>query len=751
MRVAKLLICLLSVLGILAGCGGTRQATPSTPASFLLGFSPATLTVAAGATAPLSITIAALNGFTGPVSVAGTGLPNGVTVSPATLSVSPGTPGTLTLSATAAAPAVAASFTLTGTAGSLSQTVSVPLSVIAATPPPDFTLSLSPATQSLTAGGTGAPISVLATAANGFTGTVAVAESGLPAGVTASPATLSLTPGTSQTLTLAAAASASAGSSTLTLTGTSGSLTHTATLALTVVAAPVPASTGPDVTTYHYDNARDGLNAHETVLTPANVNTSSFGLRGLYPVDGKVDAQPLYLGNLPQSAGTANVLFVATEHDTVYALNAATGAQLWKTSVLGKGETTSDARNCNQISPEIGITATPVIDRGYGAHGAIFVIGMSKDASGAYHHRLHALDLLTGAELAGSPTEVTATYPGTGAGSQGGTVLFDPGQYAERVGLLLLNGTIYTGWTSHCDAQPYTGWVMGYSESTLGQTTVLNLTPNGSEGSLWMSGFGLAADADGYIYFLDANGTVDTGLLTNGYPDQGDFGNAIVKLSTNNGLAVSDFFEPYNTVAESNADVDLGAGGAMLLPDLTDNTGAVHHLLVGAGKDGNLYIANRDYLGKFNEASADNGNLYQEIPGALPNGAWSGPAFFNSTVFYAGVNDVLKAYPVSNALLATTPASVSGTHFAYPGATPSVSSNGTQNGIVWALESGSNSPAVLHAFDATNLANELYNSNQAPNSRDSFGLGNKFITPVVSNGMVFVGTPGGVAVFGLLP
>jgi hypothetical protein len=373
---------------------------------------------------------------------------------------------------------------------------------------------------------------------------------------------------------------------------------------------------------------------------------------------------------------------------------------------------------------------------------------MTKDASGGYHQRLHALDLTTGAELAGSPTEITATYPGTGENSSGGSVIFAPGQYAERVGLLLLNGTIYLAWTSHCDVPPYTGWVMGYSEATLKQTTVLNLTPNGSEGSIWMSGYGMAADSSGNIYLLDANGTFDTAFDGNGFPSQGDYGNAMLKLSTTGGLAVADYFEPDNTAAESTEDVDLGSGGAMLLPDVTDNAGKVHHLLVGAGKDQNIYVGDRDNLGKF--MPGNNGNLYQVLPNALPNGAWSGPAYFNNTVFYAGVGDVLRAFPIANGLLSATASSQSATSFAYPGSTPSVSANGMQNGIVWAVESGTSSQAVLHAYDATNLAHELYNSNQATNGRDAFGLGNKFITPMVSNGRVYVGTPSGVAVFGLL-
>lgn len=514
---------------------------------------------------------------------------------------------------------------------------------------------------------------------------------------------------------------------------------------------PASTSTGPDVTTYHYDNARDGLNAQETILTPSTVTSATFGLLGVYGVDGKVDAQPLYLGGVkPAGAtGAVNVVYVATEHDSVYALNVATGAQLWKTSVLGAGETTSDTHNCTQITPEIGITSTPVIDRSYGTNGAIFVVGMSKDSTGGYHQRLHALDLTTGAELSGSPTEIAATYPGSGPNSKNGTNTFAPGQYAERVGLLLLNGTIYLAWTSHCDIEPYTGWVMGYSESTLKQTTVLNLTPNGSEGSVWMAGFGLAADTTGNIYLLDANGTLDPTFNASGFPSGADYGNAMLKLSTANGLAVSDYFEADNTMAESAADIDLGSGGAMLLPDVVDSTGTTRHLVVGMGKDSNLFVGDRDNMGKFNETTKTNGNIYQVIPNAVPGGAWSGPAYFNNTVYYAGVGDVLRAFAISSAKLSVV-AQTSQATFAYPGATPSVSSNGTLAGIVWAVQSATTAQAVLHAYDATNLGHELYNSTQAPNGRDSFGLGNKFITPVVANGYVFVGTPTGVAVFGLL-
>ena len=609
---------------------------------------------------------------------------------------------------------------------------------------PGFTLSVSPTGVSLSAGGMAQTITLSATGTNGFTQSVQVTVSGLPSGVTAVPSNFMLVPGSPQQVSLGAAAAASNGSGSIKFAGTAGSASGSATLALTITGGTT-ASSGVDIDTYHDDVARTGLNPNETTLMPANVNSSTFGLLRVMAVDGKVDGEPLYLSNLSIGGTSQNVVFAVTENDSVYAFNADTGAQIWKTSVLGTNETTSGDHGCSQITPQIGITSTPVIDRSAGLHGTIFVVGMSQDASGAYHQRLHALDVTTGAELTGSPTEITASYPGTGADSSGGKVMFDPGQYAERAGLLLINGTIYLGWTSHCDHAPYTGWLMGYSESTLAQTTVLNLTPNGSEGSIWMSGAGLAADSSGNIYFLDANGTFDTTFTSSGMPSQGDYGNGFMKVSTTGGtLAVADYFEPYNTVAESNNDEDLGSGGALVLPDLTDTSGNVHHLAVGAGKDANIYIVNRDSMGKFN--SQNDSALYQQINGAI-GGVFSMPAYFNNTVYYGAVGDTLKAFSITNAKLATSASFQSTTSFAYPGTTPAVSANGTSNGIVWAVENSS--PAVLHAYNATNLQ-ELYNSNQAANGRDHFGNGNKFITPLVVNGKVFVGTPSGVAEFGLL-
>jgi hypothetical protein len=510
---------------------------------------------------------------------------------------------------------------------------------------------------------------------------------------------------------------------------------------------PTPSPSSVDVTTYHYDNLRTGQNVNETALTTANVNQAKFGKLEELMVDGKVDAQPLYLSNVSVAGvGTKNVLYVATEHGSVFAFDAdnvsGTAAKpLWQVSTQLPGEVPSDDRGCGQVTPEIGITSTPVIDR---TRGAIYVIAVSKNSSGNYFHRLHALDLTSGKEMFGGPATITATFPGNGAGSSNGTVTFDPARYNERPGLLELNGTIYTTWGSHCDAGPYTSWMMAFSADTLKQTSVLNLVPNGNDGGTWMSGAAPAADASGNIYFIIGNGTFDTALNPTGFPSQGDCGNCYVKVSPTTPLQLLDYFTPLNTVAESNVDEDLGSGGPLLLPDVTDASGKTRHLAVGSGKDAIIYVLDRDNMGKF---SAAQNNIYQQISGQLAGGEFAKPSYFNGTVYYGAVGDSIKAFPIVSGKLATTPASMTSIQFPYPGATPAISASATSNGILWAVEN--RTTAVLHAYDATNLANELYNSNQATGNRDQF-TGNKFITPMIANGKVFVGTLNSVAVFGLL-
>jgi hypothetical protein len=463
-------------------------------------------------------------------------------------------------------------------------------------------------------------------------------------------------------------------------------------------------------------------------------------------VDGKVDAQPLYLSQL----GGHNVAFVATEHGTVYSIDAESGMPNWHVSLLAPGEIPSDTRSCGQVAPEIGITSTPVIDRTAGPNGTLYVVAMSIDKSSNYHQRLHALDVTTGAELLGGPTEITATG-------------FEPGQYEERAALLLSGGLIYTSWTSHCDHAPYGGWVIAFKQSDLTRAALINVAPGSNPNTpgdpsgqdsnysrngpaIWMAGDGPAADSSGNVYFLTGNGRFETTMDANGFPSQGDYGNSFVKLSPAGGnLAVADYFASFDAVQLSSRDTDLGSGGEMLLPDMTDSTNTTRHLVVGAGKDTKIYLVDRDNMGKYNSTK---NNIWQEVDGALGGGVFASPAYFNGNLYYGAVSANLKAFSLSNAKISSTATSQSTAAFGYPGTSPVVSANGTTNAIVWAHENATSGAAVLHAYDASNLATELYNSTQATGSRDQFGSGNKYITPTVAGGKVFVGTTNSVAIFG---
>jgi len=521
--------------------------------------------------------------------------------------------------------------------------------------------------------------------------------------------------------------------------------THTVRKIALMLAASlsIALASAQDVLTYHNSNTRTGAYTKETILTPANVNAASFGKLFTLPADGLVDAEPLYLSAVSVGGTTHNIVIVATEHASVYAYDADSGAKLWLVTTLKSGETTSDNRGCSQVTPEIGITSTPVIQRPKTGNPIIYLVAMSKDSSGKYHQRLHALDATTGAEVHGGPVDIAATYPGTGDNSSGGNVIFDPGQYKERSGLLLIGSTVYLAWASHCDFRPYTGWIMGYNITTLKQTTVLNVTPNGNEGAIWNSGAGMAADGTGNIFLLDANGVFDATLNTSGFPIDGDYGNAFLHLTTKGGLKVADYFEMDNEASENGSDTDLGSGGALIVSQ-KDSAGKLWQLAIGAGKDSNLYVVDRTNLGKFNSGS---NNMYQELAGALPGGVWSMPAFLSGNLYYGPVGSPILDFKLQNAKLLPSPVARTSNSFGYPGATPSISANVGKNAIVWATEN--TNPAVLHAYNAKTLV-ELYNSNQAANSRDHFGAGNKYVTPMIANGKVYVGTTNGVGVFGLL-
>ena len=503
-----------------------------------------------------------------------------------------------------------------------------------------------------------------------------------------------------------------------------------------------PSSASTDVVTYHYDNQRTGENLKETTLTTSNVNSATFGKVGEFAVDGQIDGQTLFLSQLAiPGQGNKDVLYLATENDTVYAVDAqsisgGSATILWKTSVLATGESPATSLPCGNISPN-GITATPVIDR---ARNAIYVEAMSQNSAGNIIHRLHALDLTNGSELFGGPTTITATFPGTGGNSSGGVVTFLPQVHHERAALLENGSTIYTAWSGlFGDCGAYSAWVIAYDAGTLGETSSIDLVPNNSGGGMWMGGGGPAADAAGNVYVISGNGFGDTPGTNNSY------GNSFVRLSTSGGLKVGDYFTPYNTSSEDSADEDFGSAGPLLLPDLTDAGGTVRHLAVGAGKDGNLYVLNRDNLGQFNSTK---NNIYQPAIQLSTGENHSSPVFFNNTVFLCPTNNALKAFPVSQALLGTSPSSQSAHLFGSNGAVASISANGTSQGIVWALDWQA---GILFAYDAGDLAKELYDSNQAAGNRDHFSaVGGHFITPMVANGRVYIGTKSSVAVFGLL-
>jgi hypothetical protein len=706
----------------------------------------------------LIVGVTATNGFSGNVAVSFTGLPTGVTlIPPSGPTLQPGLTQGYEFVAAADASIGTTTVTITGTSGGQTAKTTVALSVTAPPPPEVVTLTLTPPNNPLEQG-TFQQISITGEGRTGYTGTIQVTISGLPAGVTANPSSLTLTAGVAQNVVLTAAANATLGTSDVNFLGKINSVTGKTTLSLTVIPQPVA---GYDVTTWHNDNGRTGLNKFETSLTPANVTSAGFGKVRSQSTDGNVDAQPLFVSGLTIGTVAHNVLYVATENDSVYANDADTGAPLWQVSALGANETASDDHGCSSITPKIGITATPVIDRNYQPNGAIFFVAMTKDSTGNYHQRLHALDLTTGAELSGSPVEITATFPGSGVSSDGTTNTFDPNLYMERAALLLNNSTIYLSWAAPCQQTTfdYSSWVMAYSEVNLQQQSVLNLTPNGSGGGIWMSGAGPAADESGNVFLITSKGTFDTTMDLYGNPVHGDFGNGYVEIATSNGVMSSppyDYFEPDNGVPGSANYQDQGSGGVMLAPGISYG-GFTLPLGIGAGKDGNIYELWRDgsALGEY---GAGGDNNQSTLVGALPNGATSSPAYFNLHFYYGGSGDALKGFTMdpSGGSMVTQSAGTLGD----AGATPVISangmdgSNGTSTAILWALDTTANGGPVLHAYNATDLTKELYNSTQAQTggvARDTIHTTGKNAVPLVVNGHVYIGTESGVDVFGLLP
>ena len=538
-----------------------------------------------------------------------------------------------------------------------------------------------------------------------------------------------------------------------------GAHTVTATSQSQSANATVHVTNYPGTFTRSIDNQRTGLNSKETVLSRANVNATQFGKLFSYPLDGVSDASPLYVANVNiPGKGLRNVVYVATEHDSVFAFDAdgLQSSPLWQVNFIGpaQGITTvppGDISECCDISPEIGITGSPVIDP---ATNTLYVVAKTKEISGAnatYVHRLHALDITTGSEKLGGPVVISGSVSGTGHGSSGGSVPFLSLRENQRPALLLSNGVVYVAFAAHGDQPPYHGWVFGYNASNLQQVMVYNTTPDGAAGGVWQSGDGLSTDSSGNIFFVTGNGgfTADVGGR--------DYGDSFVKLSATG--AVLDYFTPHDQANMNAGDLDLGSGGATLLPD---QSGPHPHLAVSAGKNGTIYVVDRDNMGHY-RTSNDN-QIVQVLPKSFPGGTFAtgnfkAPVYWNGRLYFSADGDFIRMFTVTNGLLSTSPASMSSFVVNYPGATLSVSANGNSNSILWAVErvdqdplgNGTRAPGVLHAFDASDLSTELYNSNEAAGARDSLDFAAKWAAPVVANGKVFVASEGLLTVFGLLP
>ena len=652
----------------------------------------------------------------------------------------PNTPGTCTVTATAA----------NGSGKRASATVTI------TAPPPPPSVSVTPSSVTLRVGGTQqftanvlvtwsascgtitsggmytAPNSpgactVTATATQGGkTGTAAVTVVLPPVIITPQSVTLAI--GATQQFTANVPVSWSADCGTITGTGlyTAPNVAATCTITGTALSdggnqgkatAKINGPPPPAVSylTWKNDNMRTGQQRNETVLTPANVNAGQFGVKFIAAVDGAIYAQPLYAANLAIAGGTHNTVFVATQHDSVYAFDAGSGAQLWSVSLIpAGGSTVPQADVGSTVYPEVGITGTPVIDA---SSGTLYVVAETKEAGPSYVFRLHALDIHTGAEKTGSPVVVSA---------QG----FVPIHLMQRPGLLLANGNVYFALGSQGDGQP--GWVFAYDAASLGQVAAWIDTPTGQAGGIWMAGSGIAADGGGNIYVSTGNGDWD-GVR--------NFSMSFVKLTPT--LQVLDFFTPYNWQSLSTFDKDLASGGVLLVPD---QSGIYPHELIGCGKPAPVYVVNRDNMGHMNPTGDT--QIIQALPDIVGGGSdtqshcFTTPAFWEQNLYFVGVNDVIKAFHLDAATgkMTATPTSQGTFTYIYPGAQPVVSSNAATNGIVWAVDHGN--PTLLHAYDAANVSHELYVS-------PSLGNGTKWSVPTVVNGNVYVGTGNQLIAFGL--
>ncbi len=499
-----------------------------------------------------------------------------------------------------------------------------------------------------------------------------------------------------------------------------------------------------DVLTYHNDNMRSGLNGGESVLTPANVNAGTFGKLLSYHVDGAIYAEPLYVSRLfIPGTGIRNVVYVATEHDSVYAFFAAGAGMLWHASFINPPAVTTVSTtdvSCKLIVPEIGITGTPVIDR---ATQTLYVVSKAKGRRAGFFYQLHALDLVSGAEKFGGPKTIAASVAGSGYDNVNGSVSFNPLTAHQRSALLLSGGVVYIAFASNCDVGRYHGWVLAYDAATLNQVAVFNTTPNGQRGGIWQSGNGPSASSLGYIFAGIGNGTFDADQ-----PGGADYGDSFVRLDPKT-LAPLDFFTASDQARLEVADADAGSTGTVLLPN---QPGPAPLEMVGGGKDGTLYVLNLNSMGHFCPPPCNNSQVVQQIVGQL-RALLSAPAYWNTFVYLIPSNGRLRAFSLHSGMLSSEPVNRSAINFGIEGASPAVSANGSANGIVWAIKAngGYGPRATLYAFDASDISRELYGSDQAPNGRDTAGPAVKFTVPTVADGRVYVGTRSEIDVYGLLP
>jgi hypothetical protein len=499
------------------------------------------------------------------------------------------------------------------------------------------------------------------------------------------------------------------------------------------------------VLTYHNDDARTGQNLSETVLTPSNVNSSTFGKLFSYSVDGYIYAQPLYVPNVtfPKKGGIHNVIYVATEHDSVYAFNAdgTSASPLWHTSFLKNGVTTVPTAmvGTDDIKPEIGITGTPVIDP---STGTLYVVAKTINRAGVVQQHLHALNITTGKEKFGGPRLINASVKGTGdAANKKGMIAFDPLIQNQRSALLLANGIVYVAFASHGDQGPYHGWLFAYKARGLGRVAVFNSTPNGSRGGIWQGSNAPAVDANGNLYIGISNGTFD--VNTGG----SDYGDSLVRATlSKHTISIADYFTPFDESFLASGDLDVGSSGVLLLPD--QSTGPVH-LAVTADKNGTIYLLNRDSLGHFN--ASDDSQIVQEL--FQVTGIVLCPfVYFNNNVYFVAVDQALTRIPLVGGRFDTGAITVASPPLNFPGASLSISANGSADGIVWMIrdDNYNEGPSILFAYDASNLS-ELYDSSQAPGGRDTAGFAVKFTTPTIANGKVYIGTHTELDAYGLLP